>query len=111
MVKSLLKILLYVGVLVCLPAQANNYLRDPTTPLMGMQEDEASNSDRFGLSLQAVIIDGKNNRAIINGKTCYQGEKCGGYILTSVNRLSVLLLNEETQQIINLPLYSFGMKK
>lgn len=91
---------------------ADEYLRDPTTPIKSSAiVSDFTSDDNGSLRLQAVFVGNGKSRAIIDGKTCYLGEECGGYTLTSVSNNGVVLTSLDYTEKLTLPLYSFGNKK
>lgn len=89
---------------------AGDFLRDPSTPLATGGAQNSGVHSKI-INLQAIIFDQRKPRAIIDGKTCFQGEKCGAFVLTAVKRQSVILYNDDSEQMIEIPLYSSGTDK
>ncbi len=92
--------------------QAEDTMRDPTTPLRGVgTSQDTSNVNSNGLKLQAIMRSSTGSRAVINGVTCNIGSRCLGYILLNLSRHNAVLVSQDGKERITLSLYNSGNRE
>ncbi len=92
-------------------AWAADNLRDPTTPvnsaMMFTTNGGNAQTKPKEFKLQAIYRGKGTPKATIGGISCSLGKRCGDYVLISVLKDRVILLDQNNQQI-TMKLYSNG---
>jgi MSHA biogenesis protein MshK len=98
-----MKTILQCGIILFIPfALAKNasgkVLIDPTQPAGTNLSSSVTSAEHNKLTLNAVIINGANKQAIINGERLNEGQHVAGKTLTSISQNRVVLRDTQGSQ-------------
>lgn len=101
--RLLMRVVLFVGSLLLVPATAAQNIADPTRPPAAMSIDASANSEALaGPILQSILIAPNRHVAIINGQPIALNGKYGDQTLIKMTETEVVLRNGKEIQILKL---------